>query len=91
MVDWAVTPSADLALTFTNNSDLIPSSFPWGQGSYLQYGISGETLSLTSKNSTRNNPVVITLNTTTNEGSIVYTDNTEGCWDTDQADVTPCP
>ncbi len=89
-VDWTVTTAADLALTFTHNSDLVPSSLRWGEGSFLQYGIGGETLSLTSKNSARNNPVVITLNKTNNESRIVCPDTTKGCWDTNLADVTPC-
>lgn len=89
-VDWVVTSPADLALTFTNNSDVVPSSFPWGEGSYLRYGINGDTLSLTSKNSAQNNPVVITLDSTTDEGSIVYLDGSMGCWDTNHDDVA-CP
>ena len=90
VVDWRVTAVADRALSFTINSDKAATE-NWGQTSFLEYSLSGTTLSIIIKNSAKEFPTVITVDTTTKAGSILYDDGaTKGCWDAAGAD-TACP
>ena len=89
-IDWVVTAADQKTLTFTVNSS-VPATTYWGNGSYLTYELNGTSLSMTIKNSARTNPMIITLDTITKQGSIRYDDGTTlGCWDGNRDDMT-CP
>jgi hypothetical protein len=91
LVAWDVTSDTIKSLTFTDNSSADATS-DWGNGSYLQYTVSGDSVSFTAKDSSKTDATIIAWDTSADTGRIRYDDGTsEGCWDSSRDDIACTP